>query len=43
MSNWDGVYKFNKEKQGGVLFFFRNGSVENSRTFSIPQGEANSK
>lgn len=36
MSNWDGVYKFNKEKQGGVLFFFRNGSVESSRTFAFP-------
>lgn len=36
MSNWDGVYKFNKEKQGGVLFFFRNGSVETTRTFAFP-------
>lgn len=43
MSNWDGVYKFNKEKQGGVLFFFRNGSVENSRTFAFPLADANSK
>lgn len=43
MSNWDGVYKFNKEKQGGVLFFFRNGSVESSRTFAFPFGEPASR
>nr|WP_295933339.1 glycoside hydrolase family 36 protein [uncultured Dyadobacter sp.] len=43
MSNWDGVYKFNKEKQGGVLFFFRNGSVESSRTFPFPFAESGSK
>ncbi len=42
-SNWDGVYKFNKEKQGGVLFFFRNGSVESSRTFAFPLGETSSR
>ncbi len=36
MSNWDGCYKFNKEKQGGVLFFYRNGSLENTRTFEMP-------
>lgn len=39
MSNWDGVYKFNKERQGGVLFFFRNGSVETTRTFAFPLAE----
>lgn len=43
MSNWDGVYKFNKEKQGGVLFFFRNGSVESSRTFAFPLAEPGSR
>ncbi len=43
MSNWDGVYKFNKEKQGGVLFFFRNGSVENARTFAFPFAEPGSR
>ncbi|SDG73100.1 Melibiase [Dyadobacter soli] len=42
MSNWDGVYKFNKEKQGGVLFFFRNDSVESERTFAFPFGEPDS-
>jgi alpha-galactosidase len=36
LSNWDGCYKFNKEKQGGVLFFYRNGSLEKTRTFSMP-------
>ncbi|MGL4631803.1 MAG: glycoside hydrolase family 36 protein, partial [Leadbetterella sp.] len=35
-SNWDGVYKFNTEKQGGLLFFFKNNSSDNSRTFRIP-------
>ena len=35
-SNWDGCYKFNKEKQGGVLFFYRNGSLETTRTFEMP-------
>ncbi|MDR6804184.1 alpha-galactosidase [Dyadobacter sp. BE34] len=43
MSNWDGVYKFNKEKQGGVLFFFRNGSVETTRTFAFPLAEPDSR
>lgn len=43
MSNWDGVYKFNKEKQGGVLFFFRNGSVETMRTFAFPLAEPGSR
>jgi alpha-galactosidase len=36
LSNWDGCYKFNKEKQGGVLFFYRNGSLETTRTFQMP-------
>lgn len=36
LSNWDGCYKFNKEKQGGVLFFYRNGSLEETRTFHMP-------
>jgi alpha-galactosidase len=36
MTNWDGCYKFNKEKQGGVLFFYRNGSLEKQRTFAMP-------
>ncbi len=36
MTNWDGCYKFNKDKQGGVLFFYRNGSLEKQRTFAVP-------
>lgn len=36
MTNWDGCYKFNKEKNGGVLFFYRNGSLETTRTFRMP-------
>jgi alpha-galactosidase len=34
-SNWDGCYRFNREKDGGVLFFFRNGSPESERTFRV--------
>jgi alpha-galactosidase len=35
LSNWDGVYKFNMEKDGGVLFFFRNGSKDKQRIFRV--------
>ncbi len=35
LSNWDGCYRFNKEKEGGVLFFFRNGSPDAERTFRV--------
>ena len=35
LSNWDGVYKFNQEKDGGVLFFFRNGSKDKQRIFPV--------
>jgi alpha-galactosidase len=34
-SNWDGCYKFNKERDGGVFFFFRNDSAEAERTFRV--------
>ena len=34
-SNWDGCYRFNKEKDGGVLFFFRNDSPEVERAFRV--------
>jgi alpha-galactosidase len=34
-SNWDGCYRFNREKDGGVLFFFRNGSPDGERTFRV--------
>jgi alpha-galactosidase len=40
-SNWDGCYKFNGEKQGGVLFFYRNGSLEATRTFHMPIVDSN--
>ncbi|MFZ4402084.1 MAG: glycoside hydrolase family 36 protein [Bacteroidales bacterium] len=35
MINWDGCYRFNPEKQGGVLFFYRNGSLNTSIRFPI--------
>ncbi|RLD49624.1 MAG: alpha-galactosidase, partial [Bacteroidetes bacterium] len=35
-SNWDGFARFNGEKQGGMLCFFRNGSSEETRKFLIP-------
>ena len=41
MGNWDGVYKFNKEKDGGVFFVYRNGSPDNTRTFLCPVVNAN--
>jgi alpha-galactosidase len=36
ISNWDGCFRFNTEKQGGLLFFYRNNSPDNQRTFRIP-------
>jgi alpha-galactosidase len=35
LSNWDGCYRFNREKEGGVLFFFRNGSPDAERAFRV--------
>ncbi len=35
-ANWDGCYRINTEKSGGLLFFFRNGSAEQRRRFRIP-------
>ncbi len=35
-SNWDGFARFNTEKQGGILCFFRNDTPEDKRTFLIP-------
>lgn len=32
-SNWDGCYRFNPERQGGVLFFYRNNSLNEQMTF----------
>lgn len=33
--NWDGCYRFNTEKQGGVLFFYRNNSSDSQRIFKL--------
>jgi alpha-galactosidase len=35
-SNWDGCYRINTEKQGGLMFFYRNNSSDERRTFKIP-------
>jgi alpha-galactosidase len=35
-NNWDGCYRVNTEKQGGLLFFYRNNSPDTKRTFKIP-------
>lgn len=35
LTNWDGAYRFNPEKGGGVLFFYRNGSLNQSFTFPV--------
>ena len=35
LSNWDGVYKFNIEKEGGVLLFYRNDSPTDRLTYPI--------
>jgi alpha-galactosidase len=35
-SNWDGCYRINTEKQGGLMFFYRNNSADSKRTFKIP-------
>ncbi len=40
MQNWDGCYKFNKAAGGGVLFFYRNGSLESTRTFPMPLADS---
>jgi len=35
-NNWDGCYRINTEKQGGLMFFYRNNSSDRQRTFKIP-------
>jgi len=35
LENWDGCYRFNTEKQGGLMFFFRNNSSDSQRTFKV--------
>lgn len=34
--NWDGCYRINTEKQGGLMFFYRNNSNDAQRNFTIP-------
>lgn len=35
LTNWSGVYRFNAEAGGGVLFFYRNGSLTPTQRFAI--------
>jgi len=35
-NNWDGCYRINTEKQGGLMFFYRNNSPDTKRSFKIP-------
>jgi len=42
-SNWDGCYRINTEKQGGLMFFYRNNSPDTNRKFRIPCLEATSR
>jgi len=35
-SNWDGCYRINTGKQGGLMFFYRNNSPDERRTFRVP-------
>ena len=35
-NNWDGCYRINTEKGGGLMFFYRNNSLDQRRTFRIP-------
>ncbi len=39
MTGWDGCYRFNPEKQDGLLFFYRNGSLTECMTFPVPMTE----
>ncbi len=41
--NWDGCYRINTEKQGGLLFYFRNNSLDETRVFRIPGLDPNSQ
>ena len=42
-NNWDGCYRINTEKQGGLLSFYRNNSSDTKRTFKIPCLYANDR
>ena len=41
--NWDGAYRFNNDKGGGILFFYRNNSLDEERTFPVTVVDANKK
>ena len=41
--NWDGCYRINTEKQGGLMFFYRNNSADTKRSFKIPCLQAGSR
>ncbi len=43
MINWDGVYRFNNEKGGGILFYFRNDCLDDTRTFPVTVVDVNKK
>lgn len=40
--NWDGCFRINTEKSGGLIFLFRNNSPDENRTFRIPCLDADS-
>jgi alpha-galactosidase len=42
-ANWDGCYRINTEKQGGLMFFYRNNSPDTKRSFKIPCLEATNR
>jgi alpha-galactosidase len=42
-SNWDGCYRINREKQAGLMFFYRNNSADSKRNFKIPCLEPGSR
>lgn len=42
-SNWDGCYRINPDKQGGLMFFYRNNSSDERRTFKVPCLQARSR
>jgi alpha-galactosidase len=42
-NNWDGCYRINTEKQGGLMFFYRNNSSDKQRIFKVPCLQPQSK
>jgi alpha-galactosidase len=35
LGNWDGCYRINPAREGGIMFFYRNNSPDVSRTFRV--------